>query len=271
MQNIADIQEAKVSDAFSRQSPDFDHIYTSNAVAEWMRDKARMEVMTFIKPNAYLLELNCGTGMDSIWFAQKNIRVLATDNAPGMLAALKNKITANHLENQIEARRCSFNHLEILEGYTFDYIYSNFGGLNCTDQLPQVLQQAGKLLKPGGYCTFVIMPVICPWELLMLFKGYFKTAFRRFRKGGTDAHIEGVHFQCYYYNPSIIQKTLKEDFELISLKGMAFLMPPPFISQFQEKYPRWFKLFEKLENKLAGIFPFNRCCDHYIITLKKKS
>lgn len=269
MQQTKDIQEELVSRAFSRQSPQFDHIYTSNAIAEWMRAKARKEVMQHIKPDARLLELNCGTGMDTIWFAKKGINVSATDNAPGMLAALKTKIEAEHLEKHIEVRQCSFNHLEQLQEKRFDYIFSNFGGLNCTDKLEDVLQQAGKLLKAGGYCTFVIMPVICPWELLLFFKGYFKTAFRRFRKSGTDAHIEGVHFKCYYYNPSVVYKALRGNFEPVSLKGMAFLMPPPFIARFREKYPKLFKLLEKMEDKLCDKFPFNRCCDHYIITMKK--
>lgn len=271
MQKTKDIQEELVSRAFSRQSPQFDHIYTSNAVAEWMRGRARQEVIRHIMPEGYMLELNCGTGMDTTWFAKKGINVLATDNAPGMLAALTTKVKAECLVNRVEIRQCSFNNLEQLQEKRFDYIFSNFGGLNCTDKLEAVLRQAGTLLKPGGYCTFVIMPVICPWELLLFFKGYFKTAFRRFRKNGTDAHIEGVHFTCYYYNPSVVYKALREGFEPVSLKGMAFLMPPPFIARFREKYPRLFKLLEKMENKLCDKFPFNRCCDHYIITLKKMS
>lgn len=262
-------QEHLVSQAFSNQSVHFDHIYTSNAISEWMRSRARNEVMRFIQPGQHMLELNCGTGMDTIWFAQRCIRILATDNAPGMLARLEEKTKDNHLEAMIEARKCSFNNLEELQGSSFDYIFSNFGGLNCTGTLNETLSHFQRLLKPGGYCTLVVMPKVCPWEWLMLFKGYFRTAFRRFRKH-TDAHIEGVHFRCYYYNPGYVQKALGEPFETISLKGMAFFMPPPFIENFKEKYPRTFSFLQRAELSCENIFPFNRCCDHYMITLRKK-
>jgi ubiquinone/menaquinone biosynthesis C-methylase UbiE len=262
-------QEELVSQAFSRQSVNFDHIYTSNAISEWMRQRARNEVMRFIPKRAYMLELNCGTGMDSTWFAKKGIRVVATDNAEGMLSILRRKVAEEALEDRIEVKRCSFNHLEQLDGRRFDYIFSNFGGLNCAEDLDKVLQQLNQLLNPGGYCTLVIMPRICPWELLMLLKGRIKTAFRRFRKG-TDAHIEGVHFKCYYYNPGFVKRVLAQHFETVSLKGMAFLVPPPFIEGFKEKYPGLFARLQRAELKLENRFPFNRCCDHFMITLRKK-
>ena len=85
-------QEQLVSQAFSNQSVHFDHIYTSNAIAEWMRGRARNEVMRFVNKEAHMLELNCGTGMDSTWFAKQGINVFATDNAPGMLEKLDEKI-----------------------------------------------------------------------------------------------------------------------------------------------------------------------------------
>ena len=261
-------QEQLVSQAFSNQSVHFDHIYTSNAIAEWMRGRARNEVMRFVNKEAHMLELNCGTGMDSTWFAKQGINVFATDNAPGMLSALRHKIDTEHLADKIKIKQCSYNDLHEVQQSTFDYIFSNFGGLNCTDQLDNVLQHFDRLLKPGGYCTLVIMPKICPWELLMVLKGNFKTAFRRFKKE-TDAHIEGVRFKCYYYNPNYVKNALGNKFEAVSLKGMCFIMPPPFIDQFREKHPRAFLWLQKAELIMEKFFPFNRCCDHYIITLRK--
>jgi SAM-dependent methyltransferase len=167
--------------------------------------------------------------------------------------------------------RCSFNNLEQLgETERFDYVFSDFGGLNCTDRLDKVLADIDTLLKPGGRFTLVIMPRVCPWEMAMLFKGYFKTAFRRFRKGGVLAKVEGVPFQCYYYDPSYIIDQLGATYTLCSLKGLAVTVPPPYIEHFIERHPRWFRLLERWENKLYSKAPFNRWCDHYMITMEKK-
>src|SRR5690348_11110466 len=127
--------EQLVSDAFSKQSAVFDDTYQNNTTTLWMRDRVRSEVLRFIKPNDTILELNCGTGIDTVFFAQKGYKVLATDNAPGMLGMLESKIDPLSLQDRIETKRCSFNELEQLGNAQFDYIFSNFGGLNCTDQL----------------------------------------------------------------------------------------------------------------------------------------
>jgi hypothetical protein len=131
------------------------------------------------------------------------------------------------------------------------------------------LEGIDKVLKPGGHFTLVVMPKICPWEILMLFKGYFKTAFRRFKKNGTPAHIEGVRFLCYYYNPSYIIKHVGEKYGLRALKGFCIVMPPPFIENFYERYPRIFRILERIENRISLIPPFNCWCDHYAITMQK--
>ena len=54
-----------------------------------------------------------------------------------------------------------------------------FAGLNCTDELGKVLDSFNDLLKPGGRVTLVILPKFCLWEFLLIFKGKFRTAFRR--------------------------------------------------------------------------------------------
>jgi len=104
---------------------------------------------------------------------------------------------------------------------------------------------------------------------LMLFKGYFKTAVRRFTKKGSLAHLEGVHFQCYYYTPSYVLKHIKSGYQLKSLKGLCITIPPPFIEGFIDKHPKLFAMLQSLENKLWTKAPYNRWCDHYIITMQK--
>jgi ubiquinone/menaquinone biosynthesis C-methylase UbiE len=262
-------QEQYVSEAFSRQSPVFDAIDDANKTIGWMRERVRAELVQHIHPGASMLELNSGTGIDAIFFAQKGFKVLATDNAQGMLQELDKKRDALGLHNKLQTQRCSFNELEQLFGHKFDYIFSNFGGLNCSPDLGKILRDVDQLLNPGGYFSFVIMPVVCPWEMLMLFKGYFKTAFRRFGKHGTSAHLEGVHFQCYYYDPSYVVKHTPANYKLVSLKGLSITVPPPFIEGFIDKHPKLFSKLEHIENKIWTKAPYNRWCDHYIITMQK--
>jgi ubiquinone/menaquinone biosynthesis C-methylase UbiE len=265
------LQEEHVSLAFSKQSPIFDQIDDENKIILWIRNRVQQEVLAHIAPGAHLLELNCGTGIDALFFAQNGIRVTATDNAPGMLQQLDQKIEKRNLQSKVNAMRCSFNELEKLGTATqYDYVFSNFGGLNCTPDLDKVLGDIGRLLKPGGRFTLVIMPRFCPWEVLMAAKGHFKFAFRRLKKGPVKAQVEGQYFDCYYYNPDFITRQLNASFDLISLKSLSLTTPPPFVDRFIERFPKTFLRLEKWENKICSKAPFNHWGDHFMITMEKK-
>jgi ubiquinone/menaquinone biosynthesis C-methylase UbiE len=256
-----------VSRAFSNQSKIFDKLDRENKLTEHLRDIYRTEIDQQIKPGSRILELNCGTGIDTLYFAAKGHQILATDNAEGMLDKLSHKINDQHLKN-VTVQRCSFSELDQLGNQQFDYIISNFGGLNCTDNLAQVLHQFNSLLHEGGKVTMVIMPKVSPWELVMALKGDFKTAFRRFKQQ-TPARVEGVYFSVYYYNPSYVIKALKKEFRTLTLKGIYFAVPPEFYQNFVERYPKSYKWLQAVERRWSKYFPFTYCCDHYMITLQK--
>src|SRR6202000_3362134 len=122
------------------------------------------------------------------------------------------------------------------------------------------------LLVTGGLVTLVILPKFCLWEILLLFKGKFKTAFRRLNaKNGTDAHVEGIHFKCWYYNPSFVIDTLKNDFEELSVEGLCTIVPPSYIENFAENYPGLYNRLKKTENYLKDKWPWKCIGDYYII------
>src|ERR1700677_4777787 len=101
-------QEEKVSEAFSKQSFGFDESDNKNLILQWMRSRVREYVLSFWKPGEHILEINSGTGLDAIFFAQKGFNVHATDNAPGMLSTLDKKVKTLHLEDTVTTQRCSF-------------------------------------------------------------------------------------------------------------------------------------------------------------------
>lgn len=264
-----DYNDQDVSIAFSSQSPIFDAIDNANSLISWVRNRVRTEVLSHMDAHSRILELNCGTGIDTIFFARHGHSVVATDNADGMLNQLKQKLIAQKLQDNVEAVKCSFNNIKGLGMGQFDYVFSNFGGLNCTDKLYEVIEGIDTVLKPGGYFSLVVMPKVCPWEILMLLKGDAKTAFRRFKKNGTNARVEGHNFLCYYYPPEYIIKHAGSQYKTVALKGLSIIVPPPFIENFIEKHPKLFRGLEYLEDRVWNKFPFNRWCDHYIITMQK--
>ncbi|KIC93761.1 class I SAM-dependent methyltransferase [Flavihumibacter solisilvae] len=258
--------------AFDNQSEVFDQIYGRDKIIAYKRQRVHNHLLQYLQPGSTVLELNCGTGEDAIFLGQLGCKVHATDIAPGMLRRLQQKVDALNLNETVTSETCSFGQLQQLnnEG-PYDHIFSNFAGLNCTSDLDKVLGSFSGLLKPGGKVTLVLLPRFCLWESLLVFKGKFRTAFRRFfSTRGREAHVEGIHFRCWYYNPSYVRTCLKENFVHLSTEGLCTLVPPSYILGFADHYPQLFGFLKQAENRLRYLWPWKFVGDYYIISFVKK-
>jgi ubiquinone/menaquinone biosynthesis C-methylase UbiE len=267
------INELKASEAFGKQAKIFDDIYGHDAIVTYKRQRVRAHALQHFYPGNTILELNCGTGEDAIFFAGKEFRVHATDISEDMLGLVKQKTATYSLEDKVSIEQCSFTELDLLRNRgPFDHVFSNLGGLNCTGRLDKVLASVVPLVKPAGTITLVMISNFCLWEFLLMFKGKFKTALRRlFAKKGRKAHIEGRFFRCWYYSPSYIKKHLESQFETVALEGLCTVVPPSFFEHFAEKRPKLFAYLKRKEDKLKSKWPWRSIGDYFIITLRKKS
>jgi len=272
MDKTVNVNEENAAKAFSKQAAVFDQYDAGNTIIQYKRRRVRERVERELSPGSAILELNAGTGQDSVYFATLGHHVHATDIAPGMLEALRMKVENQRLTDRVTQELCSFTQLDRLHGKgPYDLVLSNFAGLNCTDELDKVLRSLPALLKPGGRAVLVILPPFCLWETLLLFKGKFRTAFRRlFARSGARSHIEGHYFKCWYYSPAYITRCLADSFEMIGLEGLCTIVPPSYIEHFAERYPGLYQMLCKKEDRLKGKWPWRNIGDYFIMTLRKK-
>ena len=270
--SLTDINEQEAARAFSKQAAGFDAYDAGNAIIQYKRKRVRDQVARWLAPGSNVLELNAGTGEDASWFAMQGHHVHATDIAEGMQAALREKMVRLGLTDKVSQEICSFTALETLANRgPYDCIFSNFAGLNCTGELDKVLRSFSSLVKPGGMLTLVILPRFCLWEMLMVFKGKFRTAFRRFSGSkGARSHVEGHFFRCWYYQPSYVIRSLAGSFDLLDLEGLCTIVPPSYIEGFGEKYPKIYQVLRKAEDRWKGRWPFRVIGDYYIISFRRK-
>lgn len=266
-----DFNEHLVATAFSKQSQKFDDIFSHNTIIQYKRSRVRDHFLQYLQPKSSILEINCGTGDDAIYFAQHNHKVHATDISKGMQQVLQQKIVAYNLQSNISNELCSFTELKSLKNKgPYHAIFSNFAGLNCTANLVDVLHSFNELLIEEGIVTLAIMPKFCLWETLLICKGQIKIATRRFiNRYGSKAHVEGEFFNCSYYNASYIIKHLKPNFKLLSIEGLCTFVPPSYMLGFAEKYPSLFNFLKNIEDKVKTKWPWKYMGDYYIISLQK--
>jgi SAM-dependent methyltransferase len=260
-------QLTSVQKAFSKQASHYDHDDSSNCILLEWRKKVYSHVNHFLRPGSSILELNAGTGIDALHFVNAGHAVLATDFSPGMVAEIKKKIPRAVSPQKFRVRQSSFEALKDFTNEKFDYVFSNFGGLNCSADLKTVTSGLPDLLRDGGFVTWVIMPPICPWEIGGLFLGR-KDPLRRLKHKGTIARLEGEEFQTYYYSLADISKAFGSNFRLVKTEGLGAVSPPPSSLTFVQNHSRAYAVLRKIDGALTKLFPFNRCADHIIVTFQ---
>ena len=257
-----------VNRAFSKQSAHFDNEDRENQILADMREQIYAHVLRYLRPGNSILELNAGTGIDAFHFSSLGYTVLATDLSDGMIQQIQQKIAAHPENKNIRCKQLSYDRLDELHGKKFDYVFSNFGGLNCIDNLANVTCHLPGLLAPRAHVTWVIMPPVCLWEMSSVLKGKFRSAFRRFTKDGVMAHLEGEYFKTYYFSLEEIKNAFGSKFELVHAEGLGALSPQPHRGDFPKKYPSVYRALRKLDKATRHHFPFNRWADHLIVTFR---
>jgi ubiquinone/menaquinone biosynthesis C-methylase UbiE len=261
-------RDATISEAFSRTAKKYDAFADDHPHLTRMRNKVYAHVERFVPKDARMLELNCGTGIDAVELAKRGYTVHATDNAPGMLGQLPEKITRNNVDKKITFQQCSFTELDKVQGAPFDAVFSDLGGLNCIPDLSPVIQQLPNVLHPGGLVTWVLMPPVCLWEMAEIFRGHPHLAFRRFDRNGTRAHLEGLNFTVHYFTPKKVLGWFGDAYDCLMIEGLSIFTPTAESKNFAKRYTRLYRTLSWLDDRLAFRSPWRGWGDFFIITMR---
>jgi ubiquinone/menaquinone biosynthesis C-methylase UbiE len=260
-----------IAEAFSRTAEKYDAFAKDHPHLTRMRNKVYGHISQYLPRGSSILELNAGTGTDAVQLAQRGYSVHATDIAPRMLDRLRNKVRELNLQNWITWEERSFLSLDNVLGAPFDAVFSDLGGLNCVPDLSPVIRQLPKVLRAGSLVTWVLMPRICLWEWLEVFRGNFRLAFRRMRQRGVRANLEGLQFDVYYFSPRQVIDWFGKDYDLVALEGLSVITPTAESKNLVKRFPRLYRVLSWLDDKLSPHWPWYGWGDFYILTMRYKA
>ena len=265
---LVDRQDEIVAEAFSRTAEKYDAFAENHPHLTRLRNKVYAHIERFIPKGARILELNCGTGTDAVELARRGYTIHATDNAPGMLERLQDKVVKFDLRNRVTLQQCSFTELDKIQGAPFDAIFSDLGGLNCIPNLSPVIEQLPNVLRPNGLVTWVLMPPVCLWEMAEIFRGNLRLAFRRLSRNGTRSRLEGLYFNVYYFTSKQVLRWFGDDYDCLAIEGLSVLTPTADSKNFAIQYPRLYRTLSWLDDQLAPRFPWRGWGDFFMITMR---
>lgn len=258
---------SNIDKGFSALYDEYETLAHENYIDIARRNTIRKHVETFLQPQYSILEINAGSGIDAVYFARKGHTVLATDIASGAEKHIRDKITGLGLSG-LEFQNCSFLALGQITGRTFDHIFSNYGGLNCTNNLPAVFAQLGKVLNVGGYVSLVIMPPYYPWEMATILKGNRK-AFRRWHKKGVAANVGSYEVTTFYHTPKKVKAAAGNHFRHVKTRNIGTFYPSSHFASIS-KYKSIVSGLIRLDDRINDSpLMWKGIGDYFIITFQK--
>ena len=252
--------------SFDKAAAYYDQAFTNTDIGKMQRALVYAQLSKHLTSVQNILEINCGTGEDAIWFAKQNFKITATDISAKMIEISKSKANLNFKVADINSITKTF------EGSTFDLLFSNFGGLNClsTTELENFFTNIDSILSEKGKLALVIMPKNTLWErFYFLAKAQFKNISRR-KKESVIARVDGENVTTYYYNPKDIVNLAKANFETIAIKPIGFFIPPSYLDGFFKNKKGFLGFLNRMEQGIKNISWLSKYADHYLIILQKR-
>ncbi|MDH4066570.1 MAG: methyltransferase domain-containing protein [Acidobacteriota bacterium] len=267
---------AVVRAAFDRLAPDYDRM-TSGDTFQLQRAQAHRALMRWLPPQCRVLEIGCGTGVDTLLLARFGLHVTACDPSEAMVSRTLARLSAGGVADRVDVIACGLDDLPALLAVrerheAFDAIVSGFGALNCVPALDALGAVAANHLRSGGKVAIGLLGRSCAWEsFYFTVTGRRELAARRRRSGPVDVPVAGFDVPAVYHRPADILAALGARFTLEARTGLGIIVPPPYLeTRWQQLPPMLRRLVARADQVAAGCPGLNRLGDHVLLCWAKQ-
>ena len=257
--------------AFDSYAAEYDNHFTNSAIGILQRKRVYKYLKPLLNKQKNVLEINCGTGEDAIYIAQRVKSVLATDISHEMIKEAQAKKNKSNLNN-LAFETYDINELQTKLSSSFDLLFSDFGGLNClsAEELKKFSSNIFSCISYKGQLAFVIMGKKCVWENFFYYWQKDARFKRRNSRQGLETQINGAEFLTYYYSPKDISSFFTNDFNTIKIRPIGLFIPPSYLNSYFLDKRFLLRILNALENVFGNFSLFANYADHYLIILEKK-
>lgn len=237
--------------AFDRLAPAYDAM-TSGETFQLQRRQTHAALAQWIRSGFRVLEIGCGTGVDTEFLSRLGARVVACDPSEEMLSRTKRRLALAGLGERAGILSCGLQDLphfldalDHQEG--FDAIVSNFGALNCAPSLEALGTVGRRHLRAGGAMAIGLMGRNCLWETVYFTARGDRARASRRRIADAAIPVAGINVPTYYHRTSDVAAALGAGFVRDALIGVGVMVPPPYLE------PRWQQMPQTLRRAAAGV------------------
>jgi ubiquinone/menaquinone biosynthesis C-methylase UbiE len=256
--------------AFDRVAGSYDEVFTHSAIGRAQRIQVSTKLLAAFPPGSRILELNCGTGEDARFLAERGRRIVACDASAAMIEVARNRLPANTAAANLEFLHLANEDLGHFPGRReFDGAFSNFSGLNCVADLHAVAADLAELVRPGGRLLLCLWGRICLTEVLWyLLHGQPQKAIRRF-SGKSTARIGSDTISVFYPTVRAVRWAFSPWFKLRSRCAVGLFVPPSYVENWIRGFPKALERMEVLDRLTNGWPGLRALGDHVLMECER--
>jgi len=203
---------------FDKLACRYDELWTTSPIGQLQRSAVWSHIEGLFQPGHTVLDLGCGTGEDALHLMKRGVHVLGIDCSPEMV-----RIACSR---GVGAKTMAMEDMGGLET-RFEGAISDFGAINCVENLCVVGSALARLIRPGGCLAICAMGQFCLWETVyFLCRLQPRKAVRRW--AGKD-ETSSLNLTVFYRSARRIAAALEPHFTLVKWSGVGVCVPPSYV------------------------------------------
>jgi SAM-dependent methyltransferase len=253
---------------FDNVAEDYDHHITGNRINLLLRNRSLAVLQGRFGNAPRILEIGCGSGMETLPLLEQGHRVTAVDISAGMLATVRRKAEHAGVVDRLTTREMPARDLGQLvdDGAQFDAAFSTYGALNCEPDLTEVPRALARLLPPGAPFVTAVYNRWCLFELA----GYSLSfqpgrAFGR-RKNPVRVGASRFCVDVFAHSVADFDRLFTPYFRRERLEAVPVLLPPSDLVGYANRFERHFDRLAAWDAALGRRWPLNHLGDHFLMT-----
>lgn len=259
---------------FDNVAEEYDRHILGNRMNRLLRDRSLAVLQPLFRGRPRLLEVGCGSGMETMPLLRAGHEVVAVDISDRMLAVTRGKAEAEGLGARLTTVCRPARELpRLLEQFgpgSFDAAYSTYGALNCEPDLSALPGALHQLLRPGAPFVAGVYNRWCLFETV----GYSATLQprRAFGRRTNPVPVGASRFcvDVFAHSVADLERLFAPSFSVERVEGVPVLLPPSDLTAYAEKFSRHFDRLARGDAWLGRRWPFNRLGDHFLMTLVRR-
>jgi SAM-dependent methyltransferase len=260
---------------FDNVADDYDRHITGNRMNVLLRDRSLRRLRPLFRGEGRLLEIGCGSGMETLHMLREGHSVVAVDISSRMLAVVREKARREGLAERLTTEKLRAVDLAQLLGRygegAFDGGYSTYGALNCEPDLRPVPPALARLIAPGGKFLAGVYNRWCLTELV----GYSlslqpRRAFGR-RRNPIPVGASRFCIDVFAYSAWEFERLCHPYFRVESIEGVPVFLPPSDLTSYAEKFARHFDTLARWDAWMGRRWPLTGLGDHFLMTLERRA